>query len=548
MNAELLLKHFHQLGDAADAVPRFRRYILDLAVRGKLVEQIASDGSALSLIESINARKKDLVAKGVISKSELKLDQETVGPPFQLPKSWKWIGATYPTYTLSDRGKKILTKDVLEEGKYPVVDQGKVFIRGFCNDRDKVIHVREPLIIFGDHTRETKLIDFDFVVGADGVKLLQPICIHPVYYYKALQWLPLDTRGYGRHFKLLRASLIPLPPLAEQKRIVAKVDELMVLCDQLEAAQKEREERRSRLTAATWQSLTTSGTKRETAFALEQLPQLTARPQQIAALRQTILDLAVRGKLVNQDPRDEPAEVLLKRIHSEREQLVKAKKIRRYESFGPVPVDILSFDIPESWKWCYLGDVCFLITDGAHHTPKYLEEGVPFLSVKDVSGGVIDFSSTRYISEEAHKELCKRCMPELGDILLTKVGTTGIAVRIDVQREFSIFVSLALLKFSQRNLDGRYLQHLINSPFVKHQSATNTQGIGNKNLVLRLINRFTVPIPPLAEQKRIVAKVDELMRLCAELEATLQQGVELQGKALEALLRLEDGVMEPVSV
>jgi type I restriction enzyme S subunit len=165
--------------------------------------------------------------------------------------------------------------------------------------------------------------------------------------------------------------------------------------------------------------------------------------------------------------------------------------------------------------------VCFLITDGAHHTPQYLESGVPFLSVKDVSSGTIDFSSTRYISEGAHRELCKRCPPALGDILLTKVGTTGIAVTIDEAREFSIFVSLALLKFSQPNLDGRYLKHLINSPFVKGQSADNTQGIGNKNLVLRLINRFTVAIPPLAEQRRIVTKAEQLMALVDELETRL---------------------------
>ena len=157
----------------------------------------------------------------------------------------------------------------------------------------------------------------------------------------------------------------------------------------------------------------------------------------------------------------------------------------------------MPFDIPASWQWRYLADVCFLITDGAHHTPQYQESGVPFLSVKDVSSGTIDFSSTSNISEDAHRELCKRCPPELGDILLTKVGTTGIAVTIDDSREFSIFVSLSLLKFSQHNLDRNYLKHLINSPFVRQQSSDNTQGIGNKNLVLRLISRFTVPSPPL---------------------------------------------------
>jgi type I restriction enzyme, S subunit len=141
--------------------------------------------------------------------------------------------------------------------------------------------------------------------------------------------------------------------------------------------------------------------------------------------------------------------------------------------------------------------------------------------VKDVSSGSIAFDSVKYISEEQHAELCQRCHPDNGDILLTKVGTTGIAVPIDTERQFSIFVSLALLKLSKQNLSQRYLCHLINSPFVRQQSAENTQGIGNQNLVLRLINDFALPIPPLAEQHRIVATVDELMALCDRLEASL---------------------------
>ena len=188
--------------------------------------------------------------------------------------------------------------------------------------------------------------------------------------------------------------------------------------------------------------------------------------------------------------------------------------------------------LPNGWEWVRLGNICFLISDGVHHTPKYEDEGVRFHSVKDVSGGVINFSNTRFISEKAHSELCKRCKPEFGDILLTKVGTTGIAVNIDKHEEFSIFVSLALLKFSQSNLNKFYLCHLINSPFVKKQFADNTQGIGNKNLVLRLINQFVVPIPPLAEQHRIVAKVDELMSVCDQLEEQLKTS---QNKATELL-------------
>lgn len=246
-------------------------------------------------------------------------------------------------------------------------------------------------------------------------------------------------------------------------------------------------------------------------------------PDAVEKLRELVLNLAVQGKLVSQDPNDETADVLFRRIDAEREQLVSTKQFRPRELLGPLAKEDWPFSIPESWQWHRLADLCFLITDGAHHTPTYLPSGVPFLSVKDVSGGEIDFSNTRFISEEAHIELCKRCRPERGDILFTKVGTTGIAVTVEDSREFSIFVSLALLKFSQINLDRKYLKYMLNSPFVRKQSADNTQGIGNKNLVLRLINQFSVPLPPLAEQKRIAARVDELMTLCDQLKAQEQE-------------------------
>ena len=247
-------------------------------------------------------------------------------------------------------------------------------------------------------------------------------------------------------------------------------------------------------------------------------------------LKNSILQMAVQGKLVPQDPNDEPASVLLERIRAEKEQLIKEGKIKKernpsiifrgadnlpYEKFGknePVCIaDEVPFEIPESWEWVRLGTILHKLSDGTHSRPHYVASGIPFISVKDISGGKLDFSDCKYITEEEHCELYSRCNPEYGDILLTKVGTTGIPVIVDTTNEFSLFVSVALLKFNQEMLSNEYLACLINSPLVQKQAEKNTRGVGNKNWVMRDIANTLIVIPPLLEQQRIVSKLQKIL-------------------------------------
>jgi len=172
--------------------------------------------------------------------------------------------------------------------------------------------------------------------------------------------------------------------------------------------------------------------------------------------------------------------------------------------------DEIPFEIPENWCWSRLGSILTKLSDGTHSTPKYVSEGVPFISVKDVSTGALSFEHCKYITPEEHKDLYSRCNPQFGDVLLTKVGTTGIPVIVDTDEEFSLFVSVALLKFNQNLLFNEYLVHLINSPLVQKQAEENTRGVGNKNWVMRDISNTLVAIPPLNEQKRIVKQINYL--------------------------------------
>jgi type I restriction enzyme S subunit len=165
-----------------------------------------------------------------------------------------------------------------------------------------------------------------------------------------------------------------------------------------------------------------------------------------------------------------------------------------------------------------LGEVVNSLTDGTHRTPKYATTGIKFVSVKNMSGGFLSFDNTKFITLSEHEELIKRCHPERGDMLLSKVGTTGVPAIVDTDEPFSIFVSVALLKYNHNFLDERFLYYLLKSPLVQMQAEGNTRGVGNKNWVLDAIAKTMVVLPPLAEQKRIVAKLEELLPLCERLK------------------------------
>ena len=299
----------------------------------------------------------------------------------------------------------------------------------------------------------------------------------------------------------LYRALIPVPPMEEQQRIVAKIEQILPYIKEYELS----ESRIGQLNAAF--------------------------PEQ---LKKSILQEAIQGKLIPQDPSDEPASVLLERIWEDKARLIKEGKIKKdknesvifrrdnsyYEKSNSVERcidDDLPFEIPNNWSWCRLSYILTKLSDGTHSTPKYVSRGVPFLSVKDISSGKINFANCKYISENEHKELYKRCDPEFGDILLTKVGTTGIPVIVDTERQFSLFVSVALLKFNKDYIFNKYLLYAIRSPLVQGQAGDNTKGVGNKNWVIRDIARTLLPIPPLAEQQRIVAKIEQFLAMIKDL-------------------------------
>ncbi|MFC0389660.1 restriction endonuclease subunit S [Muricoccus vinaceus] len=247
---------------------------------------------------------------------------------------------------------------------------------------------------------------------------------------------------------------------------------------------------------------------------------ITEAPDAIARLRRFVLDLAMRGKLVPQDPKEEHASELLKRIGLEKSGLP-GTPVRGRRVEGRSRTTDFEFALPSGWAVSTLGEVALKIADGAHQTPTYVGSGVPFVSVKDFSGGKLNLSNTRFITESEHRELYRRCDPRRGDLLIGRIGTLGRAVVVDTDIEFSLFVSVGLIRLSLANVVPHFLRFLLNSPLVEAEFDRIKIGGGTHTNKLNLgdLKTVAIPLPPLAEQHRIVAKVDELMALCDRLEA-----------------------------
>jgi len=260
----------------------------------------------------------------------------------------------------------------------------------------------------------------------------------------------------------------------------------------------------------------------------------------VKQLRQAFLREAMQGKLVQQDPNDEPASELLKKIKAEKERLVREKKIKIGKLQEAETLDELLFDIPPHWKWCKLDEICKNITDGTHQTPTYTKSGRMFLSAQNVKPFRFMPEEHKFVSEEAYQGYTKNRKPERGDLLIGRVGAgIGETAVIDQDLDFCIYVSLGLVQPFQEYVDSNYLEYVFNSPYGYSYAKGNISSKGGSagNFNLGRIRSFLIPLPPLFEQNRIVAKLDELMKFCDELEASIKQSQTQNEQLLQQVLR-----------
>ncbi len=255
----------------------------------------------------------------------------------------------------------------------------------------------------------------------------------------------------------------------------------------------------------------------------------------LSKLRQAILSEAVQGKLVPQNQKDEPASELLKKIKAEKEKLIKERKIKKQKPLPPISEDEIPYELPKGWVWTRLGEVCTLITDGSHNPPKGRKEGVPMISATNVLNDKIVFNEKlRYISKEEYETERKRNPIEVGDILLTIVGTIGRTCVVDIKDKFCLQRSVALIK---SKINPNYLSYYLRSPWVLEGFIERGKGTAQKGIYLGKLSETFLPFPPLSEQKRIVEKVDALMKMCGELEEKIKENKKSSEVLMNVVLR-----------
>jgi type I restriction enzyme S subunit len=546
MNPEILLSHFDRISDAPHAIPRLRQFILELAVRGKLVDRNLKDEPALALLKSIQVEKGRRIKAGQIKKRESLPEVQPEETWFDIPASWCWVrlgaithvlmGQSPPgdTYNKTGEGIPLINGPVeFTEGPFgkTVINQYTTSPTNLCEEGDLLLCVR------GSTTGRTNIAGFRACIGR-GVAAIRPFFADQ--YIRLFIWrlrASIIAMGRGIAFPSVSRQQIeelpvPLPPLAEQHRIVAKVDDLMVLCDRLEVAQTDRERRRDLVAAASLRPLN-NGTSSEAFrvhahFYLKHFTGLTKRPEQIALLRQTILNLAVRGQLVRQEPTDEVASALAR-------PPVGQTRVRRVQEcvIEESPLN----ELPRSWNWYRLETISEQITDGEHATPPRIhEQQVPLVTAKNVRDGFMDYGNTDWVSYETATKAWRRCRPSVGDLLLVCVGaTTGRLCVLRERRDMVLVRSVALIRPTSA-IEVDYLALVLRSPFSQKQIWEKVKVTAQPCLYINRMKSLSIPLPPIVEQRRIVAKVDELMALCDGLEGQVATAQSARRRLLDAVL------------
>ena len=532
MTPDRLLALYDRVAETPDAIPRLRRFVLDLAVRGKLVEQDPADEPASAALKRIKAAQKLAPVSGRTSKQRL-VDRSLTELPFALPDGWSVARLSELVRVVNGRAYK--KSELLDQGT-PVLRVGNLFTSQnwyysnlqleddkYCDEGDLIYAWSAS---FGPFIWSGARVIYHYHIWK--LPLFSETDLAKQFLYLFLLQKTREIKDAGHGISMVHMTkekmeqlAVPLPPLAEQRRIVAKVDELMALCDRLEAARGAREATRDRLTTASLARLTAptpepATFRRHARFALDTLPALTTRPDQLKPLRQTILNLAVRGKLVEQVANEEPIPLFDAKMRGDIEP---------------------PFSIPAKWRWSRLSALGRLRGGGTPSKARdeFWNGNIPWISPKDMKVDYIA-DAQMSITEAAIAESAVNLIEPKSVLFVVRGMILAHSFPVAIaQIPLTINQDMKAVELEMPNM-VEYLLRALKGLKPEMLARVQRSSHGTCRIESSDYANFLIPLPPLAEQHRIVAKVDALMALCDRLEAAVATADTTRRRLLEALL------------
>ncbi|WP_291477807.1 restriction endonuclease subunit S [Acidovorax sp.] len=563
----MLLSNLDILATAPGGVARLRELILTLAVQGKLVPQDPADEPASVLLQKTRAEKDRLIAEGKIRRDKPLAEMAEEEKPFELPMGWEWVkGRDLFTVVRGVTYQKADAKDAPAEGLLPILRANN--IRGSINFDDLVyvpasLISEDQLLRSGDYVvclasgsknlvgkaapfRPEVTCSFGAFCGA--IRPITDAAYFAVYLASPMYRESVSEASAGIGINNLKGSSlldldIALPPLAEQSRIVTRVEELMRLCDALEAKGQLEAAQHAQLVSTMLGALTASATPEELADHWQRVAQhfdlLLDRPAAIDALEQTLLQLAVRGLLVPQDPQDEPASALLQRIRAEKDRLIATGQIKRDKPLPPITDEEKPFELPVGWEWVRFGEYFFELCTGPFgsviHKEDYVEDGIPLINPSHMIGGRISHDPSVSVSQEMSKQLGAYRLT-VGDVVLARRGEVGRYALVTEAEDGWLCGTGSFFVKLQESCNREFFGLVLEDPDLRRHLQGESVGSTMVNLNQRILLETPMALPPLAEQSCIVTRVTALRRLCADLRQRLAERQSVQARLAEALV------------
>ena len=485
---------------------QLKNAILQQAIQGKLVEQRAEEGTGQELYKAIQDEKKKLIEEGKLKKQKALPDITEDEIPFEIPETWKWVRLGEVS-TYSQTKTKINVAEIetpmwsldLEDIEK---ESGKIIRRVMTNERkisgEKVFFKKEQilysklrpylkkiLIAPDKGVCSSELVPFDMIGNCDSKFIVYVLksayvdfLINSVTYGVKMPRVGTDT---------MINLLIPLPPFDEQKRIVEKIEELLPLVERYEKA---------------WARLEELNKK----FPLD--------------MQKAILGQAIQGKLVEQRAEEGTGQELYKAIQDEKKKLIEEGKLKKQKALPEITEDEIPFEIPDTWKWVKYGDILNIVSAKRVHQSDWQNKGIPFYRAREISKlskfGTVD--NDLFISEELFNSLSVYGLPEKNDLMVTAVGTLGKTYIVKESDRFYYKDASVLCFKNYAQINAMFLKYAMESSLMKNQIEANSRGTTVGTLTIVRMSNYIIPLPPLAEQKRIVEKIEELLPLVEKLK------------------------------